>query len=149
MKWITRNEKPLKQFMLSVVLASIVCNGFAQTPWSGVYGNEWLAGKYGQEWLKINVKNKGIYKVTLPGNFQNKAAFLHLYHRGEEVSLLNATATEIQFYGIPNDGKSDALLFYSDSNQPDITARVNTYFSLYSDESSYFYPILLLQVKGR
>lgn len=139
MKWIIGNEKILKRLMLSVIiLTGMFCEGFGQTPWSGVYGNEWLAGKYGQEWLKINVKNKAIYKITLPSNFQNKAAFLHLYHRGKEVSLLNATATEIQFYGIPNDGKSDELLFYSSANEPDTTARINTNFSLYSDESSYF-----------
>ncbi|MBO9615488.1 MAG: T9SS type A sorting domain-containing protein [Dyadobacter sp.] len=110
----------------------IQLNGFAQTPWSGKYGNEWLNGKYGQTWVKIAVSKAGLYKVTLPDAFKNKPNFLHLYHRGEEVTLVSASNTEIEFYGVPNDGSTDELLY----RLP--TTRKNTYFSTYSDESSYF-----------
>ncbi|MBE9465082.1 C25 family cysteine peptidase [Dyadobacter subterraneus] len=105
----------------------------AQTKWSGVYGNEWLAGKYGQTWLKIGVIQNGIQKVLLPAAFQNKSGQLHLYHRGKEVALTSATATEIEFYGIVNDGASDALLY-----RPYTGTKANPYYSWYSDESSYF-----------
>ncbi len=105
---------------------------------SGVYGNEWLEGKYGQEWLKISVNQKGVFKVTLSGNFLNKPEKLHLYHRGVEVALLTATNTEITFFGVPNDGKSDELLYRSSLTTKDPTARDNPYWSMYSDKSAYF-----------
>lgn len=110
----------------------IQLNGFAQSPWSGKYGNEWLNGKYGQTWVKITVSKAGLYKVTLPDAFKNKPNFLHLYHRGEEVTLVSASNTEVEFYGVPNDGASDALLY----RLP--TTRKNTFFSTYSDQSAYF-----------
>ena len=108
----------------------------AQKPWSGVYGNEWLVGKYEQAWLRIGVNEKGIQKVTLPASFQNKSNQLHLYHRGVEVALTNATNTEIEFYGVTNDGASDALLY-----RPYTGVKQNPYYSFYSDESSYFLTI--------
>jgi len=108
----------------------------AQTPWSGVYGNEWLANKYDQQWVKIGVNQNGIQKVVLPASFQNKVGQLHLYHRGTEVALTSATATEIEFYGVKNDGASDALLY-----RPYTGTRSNPYYSWYSDESSYFLTI--------
>lgn len=120
-------------FLVIIGLILGVSVGNAQTPWSGVYGNEWLTGKYGQEWLKISVSQKGIHKVTLPANFQNKANQLHLYHRGVEVALTSASNTEIEFYGVPNDGASDALLY-----RPFTGVRSNPYYSIYSDVSAYF-----------
>ncbi|WP_159474536.1 C25 family cysteine peptidase [Dyadobacter sp. 3J3] len=110
----------------------------AQTPWSGVYGNEWLAGKYGQEWVKIGVNQKGIQKVTLTGNFIGKQGQLHLYHRGVEVALTSATSNAIEFYGVPNDGASDALLYRDQSHNPDPNQRTNDKYSIYSDVSAYF-----------
>jgi hypothetical protein len=105
----------------------------AQAPWSGVYGNEWLANKYEQQWIKIGVNQNGIQKVILPASFQNKSGQLHLYHRGIEVALISATASEIEFYGILNDGASDVLLY-----RPYTGTRSNPYYSWYSDESAYF-----------
>lgn len=125
-------------FLVIIGLILGVSVGNAQTKWSGVYGNEWLTGKYGQEWLKISVSQKGIHKVTLTGNFVGKANKLHLYHRGVEVALISATNSEIKFYGVPNDGKSDELLYRKDIFTPDTTQRTNPYFSYYSDISAYF-----------
>ncbi|KAA6440646.1 T9SS type A sorting domain-containing protein [Dyadobacter flavalbus] len=119
-------------FLLAVCIQVQITAGKAQTPWSGKYGNEWLEGKYGQSWLRIGVSKNGIYKVALPAAFQNKPNLLHLYHRGVEVALVSATNTEIEFYGVLNDGASDALLY----RLP--TSRKNTNFSIYSDESAYF-----------
>ena len=116
--------------MITLFVNSIVV---AQTPWGGAYGNEWLAGKYGQTWLRIGISQKGIFKVTLPASFQNKQRQLHLYHRGKEVPLITATATEIEFYGIQNDGASDVLLY-----RPVPEVRQNPYYSWFSDESAYF-----------
>ena len=110
-----------------------ISDTYAQVKWSGVYGNEWLAGKYGQAWVKIGVTQKGMHKVTLPIDFRNKPGQLHLYHRGVEVSIASASSTEIEFYGVPNDGDSDALLY-----RPYTGTRANPYYSWFSDESSYF-----------
>ncbi|KAA0991239.1 putative type IX secretion system sortase PorU2 [Dyadobacter aurulentus] len=119
-------------FLLSFGLTLFGAQLVAQTPWSGKRGNEWLAGKYNQSWLKIGVSKSGLYKVALPAAFQNKPSKLHLYRRGVEVDLVSASNTEIEFYGIPNDGASDALLY----RLP--TSRKNPHYSIYSDESSYF-----------
>ncbi|SEJ31801.1 Por secretion system C-terminal sorting domain-containing protein [Dyadobacter sp. SG02] len=124
-----------RKFTILLFIASSVLFGFiagAQTPWSGTYGNDWLDGKYGQSWLRIGVSKSGVFKVALPANFQNKPTLLHLYHRGVEVSLVSASNTEIEFYGVANDGASDAWLYRFP------TTRKNPYFSLYSDESAYF-----------
>ncbi|SEI51156.1 Por secretion system C-terminal sorting domain-containing protein [Dyadobacter koreensis] len=117
---------------------SPVTDSFAQVKWSGVYGNEWLAGKYGPNWIKISVSQKGIHKVTLPSNFQNKPGQLHLYHRGVEVALTSATNTEIQFYGVPNDGASDALFYRDKNHNVDPSQRTNDKYSMFSDVSAYF-----------
>jgi len=119
-------------------LISPITDSFAQVKWSGVYGNEWLAGKYGPNWIKISVSQKGIHKVTLPSNFQNKPGQLHLYHRGVEVALTSATNTEIQFYGVPNDGASDALFYRDKNHNVDPSQRTNDKYSMFSDVSAYF-----------
>lgn len=128
-----------KTFFLVLFLCSLAYDdGFSQgAPWNGAFGNEWLQGKYSQKWLRIGVVAKGVHRVTLPAGFLNGAdpAKLRLFHRGQEVALLSANATQIDFYGVPNDGSTDALLY-----RP-TTARVNPYYSMFSDESSYFLTI--------
>jgi hypothetical protein len=126
----------LIRYILLFFVFSAVEKVSAQTPWSGVYGNEWLANKYDQQWIKIGVNQSGIQKLVLPASFQNKAGQLHLYHRGVEVALTSATALEIEFFGVLNDGASDALLY-----RPYTGTRSNPYYSWYSDESSYFLTI--------
>ncbi|PWJ60320.1 putative secreted protein (Por secretion system target) [Dyadobacter jejuensis] len=120
-----------KLWLFAIILGSVAVNSQAQ--WSGAYGNEWLENKYSQEWVKIEVSEKGVQKVTLTGNFLNKANQLHLYHRGEEVALISASESEIEFYGVPNDGESDALLY-----RPYTGVRANPYYSWFSDKSAYF-----------
>lgn len=136
----TLNMRRVFQIRILVLLGMIfgISDSYGQTPWSGVYGNEWLAGKYGQEWIKISVNQKGIHKVNLTGNFVGKQDKLHLYHRGVEVALISATNSEIQFYGVPNDGASDALLYRDKSHNVDPSQRTNDKYSLFSDVSSYF-----------
>ncbi|WP_353721987.1 C25 family cysteine peptidase [Dyadobacter sp. 676] len=125
-----------KALVVVVFIAST--NGIAQK-WSGSHGNEWLAGKYSQPWVRIGVTAKGIHKVNiadLPQAFKDADKNrLELWHRGTQVSIIKADANEILFYGVPNDGASDALLYRLS------TSRKNPYFSIYSDESSYFLTI--------
>ncbi|MEO6284785.1 MAG: C25 family cysteine peptidase [Dyadobacter sp.] len=127
-----------KLFLPAFILCTLTIGSlFAQVGWNGSFGNDWLANKYSQKWLKIGISTKGIQRVTLPGGFMNGAAAntLHLYHRGVEVALISASVTQIEFYGVPNDGSSDSLLY-----RP-YKARLNPYYSHYSDESSYFLTI--------
>jgi hypothetical protein len=135
----TRNFRKIYALLIGLIsLSAILLPKQSLAQWSGTYGNGWLAGKYGQTWLRIGVLQNGIQKVTLPGGFQNKMNFLHLYHRGVEVPLITATNTEIEFYGVPNDGASDAWFYRSSITTPDVNERKNTYFSMFSDQSSYF-----------
>lgn len=120
---------------LAVIIFLASTHSIAQK-WSGVNGNEWLAGKYSQPWVRIGVTAKGIHKINvsdLPQAFKDADKNrLELWHRGTQVSIIKADASEIVFYGVPNDGASDALLF----RLP--VSRKNPYYSIYSDESSYF-----------
>jgi hypothetical protein len=134
------NKFTFTKIFLSVFFLSTLAIGeiFGQgTPWNGFYGNNWLEGKYDQKWLRIGVNTRGIQRVTLPGDFLGAAspANLKLYYRGVEVAIISASSSEIQFYGVRNDGSSDALLYRPTSS------RVNPYYSMYSDESSYFLTI--------
>jgi len=111
-------------------------DGNAQSYGGGTYGNSWLAGKYAQPWVRIGVNQKGIQRVAidkLPDDFKNAdKTKLALWHRGNQVSIISATSTEILFYGVPNDGASDVFLYRPQSS------RKNPYYSIYSDESAYF-----------
>ncbi|WP_138481210.1 putative type IX secretion system sortase PorU2 [Dyadobacter bucti] len=124
--------------IVSLFFVLVLNESFAQK-WSGVNGNEWLAGKYGQQWVRIGVTAAGIHKVdvnNLPQAFKDADKNrLELYHRGKQVSIIKADASEILFYGIPNDGSSDQLLY----RLP--TSRKNPHYSHYSDESAYFLTI--------
>ena len=126
-------RKNFTRLIFLLVIGLVYSNLQAQLPGTGIYGNEWLAGKYGQDWLRIGVTKKGIQSVTLPTGFKNKSTGLHLYHRGVEVALISATNTTIEFYGVPNDGASDAILY-----RPYTGVRANPYYSWFSDESAYF-----------
>lgn len=133
----------LKRFTsLFGVLLLAFCLSIADTfsqKWSGANGNEWLAGKYSQQWVRIGVSAKGIHKVaisSLPAAFQSAdKAKLQLWRRGNQVRILKADNNEILFYGIPNDGASDELLYRYPKS------RINPYFSTFSSESAYFLTI--------
>jgi len=130
-----------------VALAIILSSTYLIAQWSGAYGNEWLAGKYGQPWVKVSagvisegprVLASGVYRISmnsasLPASIKNaNKSLIQLWHRGKQVDIIKADDTEILFYAVPNDGKSDELLY-----RP-ISSRTNPYYSMYSDESSYF-----------
>jgi hypothetical protein len=138
-------KRTFTKLFLSVLILCTLGGGdlFAQVGWNGFFGNDWLANKYSQKWLKIGISAKGIHRVTLPPGFMNGAAAntLHLYHRGIEVALTSASDTQIEFYGVPNDGSSDSLLYRPSVLNAQNSARLNPYYSHYSDESSYFLTI--------
>ncbi|PWJ60321.1 peptidase C25-like protein [Dyadobacter jejuensis] len=109
------------------------CKVNAQSKWSGVHGNEWLANQYGQRWFKIVVDSEGLQRVILPEGLKTKYDKLKLYRRGVEISLISATPDYIEFYAEKNLGESDALLY-----RPYTGHKENPYYSWYSDKSTYF-----------
>jgi hypothetical protein len=118
--------------LLGLILGISDSNG--QTPWSGVYGNEWL--NYNNTYVKIPISGKGLYKIpfsSLPANFPKVGANFQLWHRGKEVAILSTENNEILFYAEKNDGKSDELMF-----RPGPEARLNPYSSLFSEIGAYF-----------
>ena len=110
--------------------------------WGAPYSNSWLNDRHKQEFVKISVNKDGVYRIpvsSLPSSFpKSDPSKFQLWRRGKEVAIISASSTEIVFYGVKNDGKSDELLYRNSSFQPDPSARTNPYLSLYSDESAYF-----------
>ena len=96
--------------------------------------NSWI--KHGQPYVKILVNAKGIHKVafsSLPSGFQvDQPEKLQLWHLGKQEAIISIANNEVVFYGVPNMGDTDSLLY-----RP-MTSRLNPYYSLYSDESAYF-----------
>lgn len=101
------------------------------------YSNKWI--NYAKPYVKIGINKKGLHKVSmslLPKEFSAAATDkLQLWHRGREVSIISVSNNEILFFAVPNDGASDSLLY-----RP-MSSRMNPYFSMYSDEGSYFLTI--------
>ncbi|KAA0991240.1 T9SS type A sorting domain-containing protein [Dyadobacter sp. UC 10] len=123
----------LKNFTFSILLCLLVSvSVFAQ--WGAPYTNNWIA--YGKPYVKIAVSQRGIHKVpmaSLPAGFpKNQPSLFQIWHRGKQVSIISTENNEITFFGVPNDGALDSLLY-----RP-MSSRLNPYFSHYSDESAYF-----------
>lgn len=99
------------------------------------YSNAWI--KYGQPYIRLAVMEKGIQrisfsKLTAAGFPVSDSDKFHLYFRGNEISIISTSNKEIVFYGEPNDGGQDSLLFRPTSS------RTNIYHSIYSNEGSYY-----------
>ncbi|WP_254411934.1 putative type IX secretion system sortase PorU2 [Dyadobacter diqingensis] len=97
--------------------------------------NSWI--NTNQPYVRIAVQEKGIQRVPFSklteANFPvSEPTKFHLYYRGTEISILSLNNNELVFYGEPNDGARDSLLF-----RP-MSSRTNIYHSMYSKEGSYF-----------
>jgi Peptidase family C25 len=114
------------------------------------FGNEWI--RYDQTYLKLVIDVNGIYRITKadlinsgfitstqlfnPKNFQ-------LYFRGKEMAINVVGENDnvfddndyIEFYAMKNDGVQDSELYFINQQ------RINPYYSIYSDETSYFLTI--------
>lgn len=127
-------SKKNNTFLVLLFLLLIVGPRSAYAQWGPPYTNSWIA--YDQPYAKIAVTQRGIHKVafsSLPAGFPvNAPAKLQLWHRGKQVAIVSTANNEIVFYGVPNDGALDSLLY-----RP-MSGRLNPYTSLYSDASSYF-----------
>jgi len=124
------------------VLFCFLFNTDSHAQWGAPYSNSWLNDRHKQEFVKVAINKDGIYRIpvsSLPASFpKSDPSKFQLWRRGKEVAIISANSTEIIFYGVKNDGKSDELLYRNTSFQPDPAARTNPYLSLYSDESAYF-----------
>lgn len=121
----------IRFFCILFSILFVYNHAFAQ---SDLNGNEWI--DYNKNYVRIGVLERGIQKIDvgqLPDNLRTADPnSFQLWHRGKQVSLIKSTSTEILFYGEPNDGATDSLVF-----RPS-TARLNPYISLFSNEGSYF-----------
>jgi hypothetical protein len=118
---------------ITILLVSPGCRAQSSTP----HSNSWI--DYSKPYVRIGVIKKGIHSVPislLPKTFPiNSPDKIQLWRRGKEVSIISISDKEILFYGVPNDGACDSLLY-----RP-MSSRINPYFSMYSDESAYFLTI--------
>lgn len=125
----------MKNFIRAVLLMAIVFIGHnLQAQWTAPYANSWI--DYDKTYVKIGIVKKGLHRIpfsSLPKGFPvDSPDKFQLWRRGKEVSIISTANQEIVFYAVPNDGASDSLLY-----RP-MSARVNPYFSMYSDEGAYF-----------
>jgi len=125
----------MKDFIRFGLLATIMLIGHRlHAQWGAPYANSWI--DYGKPYVKIGILKKGLHRVpfsALPKGFPTGSPEkFQLWRRGKEVSIISTANQEVLFYAVPNDGASDSLLY-----RP-MSARVNPYFSMYSDEGAYF-----------
>lgn len=119
--------------IMSLILLFII-DPDVTAQWGAPYSNSWIV--YGQPYIKISVAEKGLHKLSLsslPKSFPvNQPDKIQLWHRGKQVAIVSLANNEILFYAVPNDGASDSLFY-----RP-MSSRMNPYWSMYSDLSSYF-----------
>jgi hypothetical protein len=102
------------------------------------YSNSWIDQE--RQYFKIEVRKEGLYQVpfaNLPKELQGAdLSKLQLFRNGKEISVLASNTTNgLVFYGVPNTGTTDSLLY-----RP-MSSRVNKYSSLFSNTSGYFVAI--------
>jgi len=102
--------------------------------WGPPYANSWV--DFSRQYYKVEVKKEGVYQIpfaNLPKDLQagdmNK---LQLFRNGVEVSIIFSNSDGVTFYGVPNTGSTDSLLY-----RP-MSSRVNPYSSLFSSTSAYY-----------
>jgi hypothetical protein len=125
----------IRQLLFLVVFLAVsagaekVCAQF-----SAPYADSWIT--YNKPYVKIGIAKKGLHRIpfsSLPKTFTvGSPEKLQLWRRGKQVSIISVVNNEILFYAVTNDGSSDSLLY-----RP-MSARLNPYNSMYSDEGSYF-----------
>lgn len=125
----------MRDFVRLVLFVTVLLIGHhLQAQWGIPYANSWI--DYSKPYVKIGIQKKGLHRVpfsSLPTGFPTGSPDkFQLWRRGQEVSIISTANQEIIFYAVPNDGAIDSLLY-----RP-MSARVNPYFSMYSDEGTYF-----------
>ena len=123
----------------------IILSAFSFLANSQPYGNEWI--DFSRNYYKLKVANEGVYKlsdsdltsagINLSGIDPQK---IQVHYRGEEIPLVVKGESDgifdsqdyVLFYGLPNDGRMDSALYQVLNYHP------HTYYSLFSDTSSYF-----------
>ncbi|MEO9482226.1 MAG: C25 family cysteine peptidase [Ekhidna sp.] len=118
----------------------------------GQVGNEWI--DFTQSYFKIKIAEDGFYRVSQDQLFAAgfpiasvPANRVQLFRKGQEVALNvntngDGTLNYFEFYGLRNDGTSDATL-YDAGDQP------HTFYNLFSDTASYFLTYKLGNESGK
>ncbi len=104
------------------------------------YGNEWI--NTSKNYYKIKVGAEGIYRISQQVLSTTKlgltGSHYQLFCNGKEVPLYVTTSNElgtndyIEFYGQPNNGQFDTLLYANANWQP------NPYINLFTDTATYY-----------
>lgn len=119
-------------FFIVLLSSASVCYG--QWVNQEEFGNEWI--NFSKEYVSVQVTHTGVQRLKvsdLPSPLKEAAPEkFQLWHRGREVSIIEANKDEILFYGVTNDGASDSLLY-----RP-VSTRLNPHISLFSDKGYYF-----------
>jgi hypothetical protein len=122
---------------------------FSQSLAAQIYGNEWIAQD--QPWFKVYVRDEGLYRLDSadlaevlepagyplssldPRNFQlfhmGREQYIHV--QGEADGQIN-NGDYLEFFGRPNDGSFDTLLFASSA------LMLHQSYSLFNDSAAYF-----------
>jgi len=110
-----------------------------------VFGNEWI--NHSQKYVKIKISQEGLYGINVNQVIQSGLISqnidpekFQLFNKGQQIPLLVTGDSDnnfdgddkIVFYGKPNDGSLDKVLY---NNQQDIP---NEEVSLYEDDNYYF-----------
>ena len=106
------------------------------------YNNEWI--DYGKSYYKFKVGESGLYRIpftTLQANglANTPAEHFQLWRNGKEVSIFTSKGSGsfgntdyIEFFGVMNDGKADAIMY----KKPEF--QLSDKWSLQTDTAAYF-----------
>jgi hypothetical protein len=129
--------------ILFAIFLCLLSSSIVHGQWGNNYANSWI--NYDQDYYKLAITKEGLYRIpleSLPSSIKNgDIEKIQIFRAGKEVSVISADSTGILFYGRPNTGETDSLLY-----RP-LSSRLNTYSSLFSKTASYY--ITLGKVNGK
>ncbi len=119
------------------------------------YGNEWI--NYDQPYFKIPITEKGIFRVTYDQlksvgfPTEKNPVTYQLYKQGSEQAITVSGQEDgsfdptdyVEFYGIPNDGARDSVLYR------DPKLHTNPKISLFTDTTFYYLTFRLDNGRGK
>ena len=137
-----RNTKKHSIKILTYFLSICLMTSYLQA--QETYHNEWI--DYSKTYYKIKIVHAANYRVAYDVLSQNigtniSANDIRLEYLGEQVPIYVSTNTTlgendyIEFYGEPNDGTFDKLLYEEEEWQ------LNPYYNLFCDTAIYYLSI--------
>jgi hypothetical protein len=128
--------------LLSYLLGVLLINIFSTTILLAQFNNEWI--DYNKTYYKFKVGQTGLYRIPYSvlqsaGLGSARAEEFQLWRNGEEVPVYTSTPSGllsasdfIEFFGVMNDGKPDAVMY----KKPEF--QLSDKWSLQTDTAAYF-----------